>query len=423
MLGRKRLSVPRAHDGVREAIRVHAVTRAGAVRVRTGAINELKAIIVTADEALRAELRGLRTSGQVAACATFHDRPRSAIHEQATRSAMRSLAQRVQLLDAEVAAHDRALRELIDQAAPQLIAERGIGYITAAQFYVAWSHPGRCHSEAAFARLGGTSPVPATSGQNQTRHRLNRGGDRQLNRALYLVAITKQRCDPATRAYIARRVAEGKTEREAIRCIKRFLARRVWRLLEHPDNNDSSGRVGDRTVNARWAGVKGGRRPAVRTLDAGPVDRVASIMGRAPAPGRGPSCSCQTAELGPPTKARRDPKSVDRHRSITISGHLQAWHSVSRIGRGRRSRAARSPKAAGHACATQLMCWRPAESAQRRSRGFPAAASTQRASESGRGVIPLTVEAKRLINLLHQARAGWFHHRTGLNRRCVTAWT
>jgi transposase len=89
-------------------------------------------------------------------------------------------------------------------------------------------------SEAAFARLGGTSPVPATSGQNQTRHRLNRGGDRQLNRALYLVAITMQRCDPTTKAYIARRVAEGKTDREAIRCIKRYLARRVWRLLEHP---------------------------------------------------------------------------------------------------------------------------------------------------------------------------------------------
>jgi transposase len=234
MLGRNRLSVPRAHEGVREAIRVHAVTRAGAVRARTAAINELKALIVTADEALRGELRGLRTSGQVAACAKFRDRPHAAVHERATRTAMRSLAQRIQLLDGEIDEHDRALRKLLDQAAPQLIAERGIGYITAAAFYLAWSHPGRCHSEAAFARLGGTSPVPATSGQNQTRHRLNRGGDRQLNRALYLVAVTKQRCDPATKTYIARRVAEGKTEREAIRCIKRSLARRVWRLLEHP---------------------------------------------------------------------------------------------------------------------------------------------------------------------------------------------
>jgi transposase len=278
MLGRKRLSEPRAHEGVREAVRVHAVTRAGAVRGRTAAINELKALIVTVDEALRAELRGLRTAGQVATCAKFRHRPSSALHEQATRAAMRSLAQRVQLLDAEVAAHDRALRELIDDAAPQLIAERGIGYITAAQFYLAWSHPGRCHSEAAFARLGGTSPVPATSGQNQTRHRLNRGGDRQLNRALYLVALTKQRCDPATRAYIARRVAEGKTEREAIRCIKRFLARRVWRLLEHSNIKD---------CEMNGGGVKGGRRPAKRTLDTGPVDRVDSTIRSAPAHGRG----------------------------------------------------------------------------------------------------------------------------------------
>jgi transposase len=261
MLGRKRLSVPRAHDGVREAIRVHAVTRAGAVRVRTGAINELKAMIVTADEAMRAELRGLRTSGQVTACAKLRDRPRSAVHERCTRTVMRSLAQRIQLLDVEVGTHDRALRELLDQTAPQLIAERGIGYITAAAFYLAWSHPGRCHSEAAFARLGGTSPVPATSGQNQTRHRLNRGGDRQLNRALYHVAITKQRCDPATKAYIARRVAEGKTEREAIRCIKRFLARRVWRLLEHSNITDSAGLRGGNVSHTGEGVGRGQGRP------------------------------------------------------------------------------------------------------------------------------------------------------------------
>ena len=97
MLGRKRLSAPRAHDGLREAIRVHAVTRAGAVRARTAAINELKALIVTADESLRAELRGLRTAGQVATCAKFRHHPCSTVHEQATRTVMRSLAQRVQL--------------------------------------------------------------------------------------------------------------------------------------------------------------------------------------------------------------------------------------------------------------------------------------------------------------------------------------
>ncbi len=233
-LGRDRFSTPRAHDGMREAIRVHTVTRAAAVRARTGAINELKAIVVTADETIRSPLRGLRTNQQVAACARFRDRSSADIAQRCTRACLRALARRIEHLDAEVIDHDRVLKELLDQAAPQLLAERGIGYVTAAAFYIAWSHPGRCHSEAAFARLGGTSPVEATSGQNQSRHRLNRGGDRQLNRALYLVAITKQRCDPATKAYIARRTADGKTDREAIRCIKRFIARRVWRLLEHP---------------------------------------------------------------------------------------------------------------------------------------------------------------------------------------------
>jgi len=200
---------------------------------RTGAINELKAMIVTADEALRAQLRGQRTCAQVAMCAKFRDHHYRSVEQRCTRTAMRAVARRIEHLDSEVDDHDRSLKQLLDEAAPQLLAERGIGYITAAEFYVAWSHNGRCHSEAAFARLGGTAPVEATSGQNQTRHRLSRGGDRQLNRALYHVAITKRRCDPATRAYIARRVAEGKTEREAIRCIKRYIARRVWRLLEH----------------------------------------------------------------------------------------------------------------------------------------------------------------------------------------------
>ena len=234
VLGQNRLAVPRAHDGMREAIRVHAVTRAAAVRARTAAINELKAMIVTADESIRSPLRGLRTVDQVAACARFRDRTNVPVDQRCTRTALRALARRIEHLDAEVDQHDRALKALLDQAAPQLLAERGIGYVTAAEFYIAWSHPGRCHSEAAFARLGGTSPVAATSGLNQTRHRLNRGGDRQLNRALYLVAITKQRCDPATKTYMARRTAEGKTDREVTRCIKRFIARRVWRLLEHP---------------------------------------------------------------------------------------------------------------------------------------------------------------------------------------------
>ena len=148
---------------------------------------------------------------------------------------MRALARRIQHLEAEIAEHDTEMKTLLDQAAPQLLAERGIGYVTAAVFYLAWSHPGRCRSEAAFARLGGTAPNEMTSGLNQDRHRLNRGGDRKLNWALYFVAVTRQRCCPETKEYMDMRTSQGKTEREATRCLKRFIARRVWRLLEHPE--------------------------------------------------------------------------------------------------------------------------------------------------------------------------------------------
>lgn len=236
-LGRTKLAEPRAHSGLREAIRVHSVTRAAAIRARTAAINELKALVVTADDELRRELRGLPTAKLVARCTTFRPTPHRAVDQRCTRTAMKALGRRIEHLDHEVADHDRVLKELLDQAAPQLIAERGIGYATAATFYLAWSHPGRCRTEAAFARLAGTAPIEATSGQNQTRHRLNRGGDRQLNQALYLVALTRQRCCPATKAYLARRTGQGKTQRETIRCLKRFIARRVWRLLEHPQSH------------------------------------------------------------------------------------------------------------------------------------------------------------------------------------------
>lgn len=234
-LGRDKLNQPRANDGIREAIRVHTVARAAAVRARTAAVNELKAFIVTADDQLRGELRGLRTNKIVARCSRFRNSNARPVDQRCTRNAMRALARRIQHLEAEIAEHDTEMKTLLDQAAPQLIAERGIGYVTAAAFYLAWSHPGRCRSEAAFARLGGAAPIEMTSGLNQDRHRLNRGGDRQLNRALYFVAVTRQRCCPETKEYMDMRTSQGKTEREATRCLKRFIARRVWRLLEHPE--------------------------------------------------------------------------------------------------------------------------------------------------------------------------------------------
>jgi transposase len=232
-LGRAKLHVPRAHDGYREALRVHTVTRAGVVRARTAAINELKALVLTAPDDLRQELRRLTTKVLIKHCVAFRDTPQRPIAERCIRNTMRAIARRVTHLNDEIAVHDTAMKQLVDEAAPQLVAEPGIGYVTAAMFYIAWSHPGRCRNEAAYARLGGAAPLPATSGQSQDRHRLNRRGDRQLNQALYIVALTRACHHKPTQAYRAKRRAEGKTDREIRRCLKRYIARRVWRLLEH----------------------------------------------------------------------------------------------------------------------------------------------------------------------------------------------
>src|SRR4051812_16893517 len=124
---------------------------------------------------------------------------------------------------------ERLIAEHVRVLAPALLDEPGVGAIVAAQLLVAWSHPGRLRSEAAFARLAGVAPLPASSGKTN-RHRLSRGGDRQLNRALHTIALHRRHHDPATRAYIAKRIAEGKTLREATRLLKRYLARRLYRL-------------------------------------------------------------------------------------------------------------------------------------------------------------------------------------------------
>ena len=122
---------------------------------------------------------------------------------------------------------------LVESLTPQLLQQPGIGPNTAAQIYIAWSHPRRCRNEAAFARLAGVAPLEASSGQ-RTRHRLNRRGDRQLNQAIHTIAISRSRYCPKTRAYIAKRTSEGKTTRETRRCLKRYIARQLYRLLENP---------------------------------------------------------------------------------------------------------------------------------------------------------------------------------------------
>lgn len=230
-LGRDQWATPRAR-GEREAMRVLVTTREGAVKDRTRAINQLKAMVVSAPDDLRSRLRDA-TGGRelVNRCARLRDSANHSVEHAATVTALRHLARRVRHLDNEIRTHDHDIAALTNRYCPQLTAELGIGPISAAQTYISWSHPGRCRNEAAFASLAGTAPIEASSG-TVIRRRLNRGGDRKLNRALHTVVITRARADKTTQEYIARRLAEGKSHREARRCLKRYLARRIYRLLQ-----------------------------------------------------------------------------------------------------------------------------------------------------------------------------------------------
>ena len=167
----------------------------------------------------------------VTTCARLHEQTNGDPETAATVASLRALARRIQLLDAEIAEHTRAITVLVRAWRPDLLTRAGVGPIVAAIVLCAWSHPGRCPTDAAFAMLGGAAPIPASSGQTVP-HRLNRSGDRHLSQALHLVVLTRLRYDPATRAYAQRRRAEGKTNREIRRCLVRYVARQLYRLLE-----------------------------------------------------------------------------------------------------------------------------------------------------------------------------------------------
>ena len=221
------IATPRS-DGDRDALRLLVTTRQGIVEARTKAINQLHAAVVTAPEPLRGELRDL-SRGQLVKRLS-HLRPRPTL-PRGVSVALTTLARHIQSLDHHEASLKTEINQLTTKLAPQLLNQHGIGPITAAHILIAWSHKGRIRSEAAFAMLAGVAPIPASSGHT-TRHRINHGGDRKLNNALHMIATTRLR-DPQTKAYINRKQREGKTKKDAIRSLKRYIARNVYRLLEH----------------------------------------------------------------------------------------------------------------------------------------------------------------------------------------------
>jgi transposase len=229
-LGRDRLAQPRA-AGHRAALSVRLAARRSAVQAATDAQRQLHALVVAAPDPLRGRLRGLTTPRLVTTCGRLRQQTTWDVETAATAASLRALARRIQLLNTEIDDHTQAITTLVRDWRPDLLSRTGVGPIVAAIVLSAWSHAGRCRTDAAFAMLGGAAPIPASSGQT-VRVRLNRSGDRQLNQALHLVVLTRLRYDPATRAYAQRRRAQGKTNREIRRCLVRYVARQLYRLLE-----------------------------------------------------------------------------------------------------------------------------------------------------------------------------------------------
>src|SRR6266536_691476 len=232
-LASETLALPRSGER-REALRLLLITRRSAVDVRREALGQLRGVIVTAPDGLREQMRRLPVGKLLERCSRFRRSSSASPDELATRLVLRSLARRIEAATLDAAQLEHEILGHVRALAPRLLDEPGVGPIVAAQLIVAWSHHGRLRSEAAFARLAGVAPVPASSGQT-TRHRLSHGGDRQLNSALHTVVLHRRQHDAAIKDYIARRLAEGKGRREATRLLKRYLARHLYRLLQNQE--------------------------------------------------------------------------------------------------------------------------------------------------------------------------------------------
>ena len=214
-------------------IRMLKSAKNSAIMARTQAVNQMKALVVTAPVELRETLEGLTTTALITRCTSF--RPgRLGNSTAAAKYTLRSLACRHRQLNKEVQQLDAELERLTRAAAPTLVNAFGIGPDTASSLLIAaGSNPDRLRSEASFASLCGVNPIPASSGRTN-RHRLNRGGDRQANAALYSIVVVRLRYDPRTQEYMQRRIAEGMSKSEVIRCLKRYVAREVYSAIQKP---------------------------------------------------------------------------------------------------------------------------------------------------------------------------------------------
>jgi transposase len=233
VLSGRATGTPKTSNGIVEAIRTLCVVRKSAVKARTQTINQIRTLIVTAPSTVREKLRALPTSALIDTLA--RSRPTGDLDDPAcaTRTALRRLARRYQQLNDEIKDADKEIGPLVTQAAPRLVALPGVGPEIAGQLLAtAGDNPDRLKSEASFAHLCAAAPIPASSGRTN-RHRLNRGGDRHTNNALHTIVLVRMKYDARTQDYVARRTAEGLTKKDIIRCLKRFVAREIYKNLPH----------------------------------------------------------------------------------------------------------------------------------------------------------------------------------------------
>lgn len=228
---RPRLGTPRS-GGERQALSVLLTARRSAINASTEAQLQMFSLVIAAPEPIRVRFRGQKLAAMLNTAAKLRVQSSWDVETTSTVVALRTLARRAHAMLKEAKELQKQILVIIGSWRPDLLEEFGVGPIVAATVLCAWSHPGRVHSEAAFAMLAGVAPIPANSGQVTTRYRLNRYGDRNLNNALHTVVQIRIQYQQSTRDYVARRTAEGKTRREVKRCLARYVARDLYRLLE-----------------------------------------------------------------------------------------------------------------------------------------------------------------------------------------------